>query len=113
MDNKAKRELIDAALDPRKIILYCNNHQYFGPVKLARAFHAHPETAIIRDNPMPGCIKCWQVYFMHEIGSRPASEQKELLEQLERNIANAAQLEDAGLYDFVVSPKPEITFTKE
>lgn len=111
INERAKQAFIDEVLDPNKIILYCRDHGYYGPgMKLSGLLHQ--PGMMIRNAPMQGCVKCWQVYFMHEIGNAPPEKRAEMLDELERNIYNAAQLEDAGLFDFNVSRHPEIKIEK-
>jgi hypothetical protein len=111
VDAKERERLLDDVLDPNKVILYCQEHGYFGPLKPSKLFLATPSKEI-RTAPMPGCQKCWQVYFMQEIGRAAPHEREKLLEELERAVHDAAALEDAGLFDFVVNRRPEFTIEK-
>ena len=112
--NKAdKARFIDEVLDPRRVIVYCGRHQYYGPMDEVKAWRVNPTAKTIRTEPMEGCSRCWEVYFLHEIANAPPSKRNELLTQLEEAVHHAAELEDKRLFDFVVQRHANIEYEKE
>lgn len=112
--NKAdKAKFIEEVLDPHKVIVYCGRHQYYGPMNETKAYRVNPFGKEIRNSPVEGCSRCWEVYFLHEIANAPPSKRDELLTQLEEAVHHAAELEDKRLFDFVVQRHADIKYENE
>lgn len=101
LTDKDKELLRDEHFDPRKIMVGCGQHHYYGPSKIK---DVHPAT---------GCKQCWMVYFLHDLASVPPSEREQRFEEIVEVVKNLNQLVEGGKWDFKPFKHPEIHIEKD
>lgn len=93
---KDKQALAEEVLDPNRIILVCERHNYQGPPK----------------PPVFECKDCVQVYMVSLYANTPPHERKEQLENLERFIRDSVQADEKNQFDITLSSYPTIEYSK-
>jgi len=101
LTDKDKDLLKDEHFDPRKMMVGCAQHSYYGPSK------------IIETHPAKNCKQCWMVYFLHDLANVPPSERAQRFEEIEEVVRNLNQMVETGKWDFKPFKHPEISIEKD
>ena len=89
LSRKQQEEMVTEAFDPKRVTLFCGQHNYFGPVK------GSPDL-----KPGKNCPKCWQIFFIHELSQCPPDKRGEKLDEIEEVLHHVVELVEQGKWDF-------------
>jgi hypothetical protein len=101
LTDKDKDLLKDEHFDPRKILVGCSQHFYYGPSKIKEV------------HPAQGCKQCWMTYFLHDLSNVPPSERAQRFDEIEEVVRNLNQMVETGKWDFKPFKRPEIEIEKD
>lgn len=101
ISDRDKELLSDEQFDPRKLMLCCHQHFYFGP---------SPNTKV---SPVHGCKECWMVYFLHDLCTVPPSQRAQRMEEMVEVVRNLNQMYESGQWDFKPYAAPKVEIEKD
>ena len=99
LTEREKRDYVEQALDPNKVVLVCSRHRYAGGDPSQR--------------PTPGCYECNYVWLTYHFAKIPPHQRAEKLEEMTRAIVDACALEDRGKFDFQPFEHPQVKIEHE
>lgn len=109
LSEKDKQLLADEKFDPRKVILACPLHSYFGPETGKSA-----GIALVRKTGKmdAACKTCWMVYYTCALSMVPPSERAQRLEEMTEVVRDCNQAVEQGKWDYEPLARPEVHIEK-
>lgn len=107
LSDKDKALLADEHFDPRKVILGCPIHKYYGPTV------AKHVPGVMKKNPTLmslSCKTCWMVYYTVALSMIPPTDRAQRLEEMTEIVSDMNQAYEKGKWDFTPLAHPEVAF---
>jgi hypothetical protein len=109
LSEKDKALLQDEHFDPRRVMVGCEAHQYYGPISNKIGVGAVKNLG----EKHLSCTQCWMTYWVHDLASVPPSQRAERMEEAMEVVRNLNQMVEQGKWDYRALKRPEIIIEKD